>query len=345
MRIALDAMGGDFAPTEVVKGAVRAARELDAQIVLVGDQERIRQELGRAPSNIEIVHASQVIEMQEHPAAAVRRKRDASVVVAGLLVAEGKADAMISAGNSGAAMAVALMKIGAIPGIERPAIATLIPSRNGKTVLLDVGAVVDCRPENLLDFATMGGIYAEQVLGISEPRVGLLSIGEEPTKGNELTKATYELLQKASLNFIGNVEGRELFADVADVVVCDGFVGNVVIKVSEGLGEFVVDSVKGEVNQSLFYRLAAMALSPGLKRLKKKVDYAEYGGAPLLGVNGICIISHGRSDSRAIYNAVKAAARAVNADVVGRIRGTLAMAAVAAEPAEPEPERALLPQE
>jgi glycerol-3-phosphate acyltransferase PlsX len=216
-----------------------------------------------------------------------------------------------------------MMKIGRIAGIERPAIATLIPSQHGKTVLLDAGANVDCNPENLVDFATMGSIYAEQVLGIEKPRIGLLSIGEEATKGNELTKNTYTLLQETPINFVGNVEGRHLFADEADVIVCDGFIGNVALKVSEGIGEFLLDSIKREVMRSPLYQFAALLLSPALKRLKRKVDYAEYGGAPLLGVNGICIISHGRSDARAIFNAVRAATVAVDSDVVGRIKNAL----------------------
>lgn len=323
MRIALDAMGGDFAPAEVVKGAILAAQELKLQILLVGDEEKIRKEMGSSKSGIEIVHASQVIEMSEHPAAAVRRKRDASMVVAAKLVAEGKADAMISAGNSGAAMAVATMKVGRIPGIERPAIASLFPAKQGATVLLDAGANVDCSPDNLVDFATMGSIYAEQVLDIKKPRVGLLNIGEESTKGNELTRATHELLKMTPLNFVGNIEGRQIFSNTTDVIVCDGFIGNVVLKVGEGLGEYLVNSIKEEIKSSWVHKIAALVLASGLRRIQKRFDYTEYGGAPLLGVKGVCIISHGRSNARAIFAAVRAAKRAVEGDVVGKIQNAL----------------------
>jgi glycerol-3-phosphate acyltransferase PlsX len=322
MKIAVDAMGGDYAPAEIVKGAVDACAQFGLSVVLVGDEALVRRELEKYPASrlpIEIKHASEVIAMDEHPANAVRRKGDSSIVVAASLVSSGDADAVVSAGNTGAAMAVATLKIGRIAGIDRPAIGTLLPTINGKVVMLDAGANVDCSVENLLQFAVMGSEYARLVLKVSNPRVGLLSIGEEPTKGNELTKAANARLRISNLNFIGNVEGKDIFRGIADVVVCDGFAGNIVLKVGEGMAEFVLDCLKQALQSSTIAKLGALLASPALKRAKAKLDYAEYGGAPLLGVNGVCIICHGRSNSRAIANAIKAAADAVENDIVRSI--------------------------
>ena len=325
MRIAVDAMGGDNAPGEVVKGAIRAAGEYGFPIVLVGDRDRIESELAkhRVPDLIEVKHATEVVQMDEHPANAIRRKSDSSIVVAANLVSSGDAQAMVSAGNTGAAVAVATLKLGRIQGIDRPAIGALLPTMNGKAVMLDGGANVDCSVENLLQFAVMGSEYAERVLKLKNPKVGLLSIGEEATKGDELTKATNARLADAGLNFIGNVEGKDIFRGAADVVVCDGFAGNIVLKVSEGMAEFLLAILKEEINRSLLYRFGILLLRTALRRAKAKLDYAEYGGAPLLGVNGVCMICHGRSDARAICNAIRAAADAVENDIVGCISASV----------------------
>lgn len=322
MKIAVDAMGGDFAPVEIVKGAVDACAHFGLPVILVGDQDLIRRELKKYPATglpIEIRHASEVVEMDEHPANAIRRKSDSSIVVAAGLVSNQEAQAMVSAGNTGAAMAVATLKIGRIAGIDRPAIGALLPTINGKTVMLDAGANVDCSVENLLQFAIMGSEYAKRVLKVSNPRVGLLSIGEEPTKGNEVTKATNARLRASNLNFVGNVEGKDVFRGAADVVVCDGFVGNVVLKVSEGMAEFVLDCLRQALQSNTAAKLGALLVKPALRRAKAGFDYAEYGGAPLLGVNGVCIICHGRSNSRAITNAIRAAADAIENDIVRSI--------------------------
>lgn len=322
-------MGGDYAPVETVKGAVEAFVQHGLEVILVGDLEKIRPELARYrfdKSGIDLRHASQVVEMDEHPASAIRRKPDSSIVVAANLVHEGDADAMVSAGNTGAAMAVSTLKLGRIKGIGRPAIASLLPTRKGKAVMLDAGANVDCNVDNLLQFAVMGNDYAMRMFGLDCPRVGLLSIGEEPSKGDELTKMTNARLSEMSLNFIGNVEGKEIFRGDVDVVVCDGFAGNIVLKVSEGIGEFILSTLKQEINAGFLSKLGGLLLRPAFRRTMCRLDYAEYGGAPLLGVNGISIIGHGRSDARAIRNAIRAAAAAVENDVVGCIRASVGTA-------------------
>ncbi len=321
MKIAVDAMGGDHAPLEVVKGAVEAVDQHGISVVLVGDRSKIDQELAKYPgaeSRLEVVHASDVVAMDDHPTNAIRKK-DSSIVVAVNLVNSGDAQAMVSAGNTGAAMAVATLKFGRIPGIERPAIASIIPSMGCRVVLLDAGANVDCDVHNLMQFAMMGCTYAERVFGIPNPRVGLLSIGEEATKGDKLTKATNASLSKSDVNFVGNVEGKEIFRGAADVVVCDGFAGNIVLKVAEGVAEFATAVFKQEIRRSILAKIGSLFLLPAYKRAKVHLDYAEYGGAPLLGTNGICIISHGRSNAQAIRNAIRVAASAVENDVVGCI--------------------------
>lgn len=322
MRIAVDAMGGDYAPEEIVRGAVMAASELNVEIALVGDQKQLEQELHKYDLNnsiISIVPASQVIAMDEHPAAAVRKKSDSSIMVATDLVKKGEAQAVVSAGNTGAAMAAAKLRLRSIPGIERPAIATVIPTEQDKCLLLDVGANADCKPKHLLHFALMGSIYVEKIWGIDKPKVGLLNIGEEETKGNELSIATYELLKHSNLNFIGNVEGRDITRGEVDVIVCDGFVGNVVLKFGEGLASSIFQLIKGEIKKNWIAKLGVVFLVPIFKALKKKMDYTEYGGAPLLGVNGVAIISHGSSKDKAIKNAIRVAKEVVEGQVVDNI--------------------------
>lgn len=315
-------MGGDHAPLEIVKGAVEASSKFGVPVILVGDKSSIDSELSKYPgraSGIEIFHASEIVQMDEHPANAIRKKPDSSIVVCANLVKSGRAQAMISAGNTGAAMAVATLKLGRIKGIDRPAIGSLMPHSKGVCVMLDAGANVDCSVENMLQFALMGNAYAQRIFRQERPRVGLLSIGEEASKGNELTKSTNARLAQTNLNFVGNVEGKEMFRGAVDVVVCDGFDGNLVLKATEGIAEFFVTTLKTEIDKSIIFRIGAMLIRPAFKLMMDRLDYAEYGGAPLLGVNGICIIGHGRSDARAICNAIRAASDAVENDVVGCI--------------------------
>ena len=322
MIIAVDAMGGDFAPAEIVKGAAQGSRLHDVDVVLVGDENVIT---GHLPSGsvqrgrVTIKHATETIRMDEN-AGAVRTKTDASVVIAASLVREHQADAMVSVGNTAAAMAVATLRLGRIKGIDRPAIAAVIPGRAGPTILLDAGAVVDCTVENMKQFALMGNVYAQKVLAIDNPRVGLLSVGEERSKGSELTKAAHEALDDSSLNFIGNVEGRDLFSGVADVIVSDGFAGNVALKSAEGLIEYAMRVVREDLRSHPLGWIPIALLTPEMRRLRKKLDYTEYGGAPLLGLDGVCIIGHGRSNARAVASAVRAAKEAVTGGVVAAIR-------------------------
>lgn len=325
--IAIDAMGGDNAPSAIIDGAILACRELGASIVLVGDEYLIREELDRRPGAdrlpLTIHHASQRVAMDEQPSQVVRRKRDSSIWVATTLVREGRASAVVSAGNTGASMATALFLLGQIPGVERPAIAALLPTLFGPCLLLDVGANVDCKPHHLLQFAIMGHIYVEGLLGRPAPKVGLLSIGEEETKGNELTKEAFKLLRESTVNFVGNVEGRDIYAGSADVVVCDGFIGNVTLKVSEGLASTIFKLLKREIAAARWGKLGYLLLRPAFGRFQKRVDYAEYGGAPLLGVNGVSIICHGRSSARAIKNAVRVAAECAQQELHVKIRAEL----------------------
>jgi glycerol-3-phosphate acyltransferase PlsX len=333
MKVAVDAMGGDYAPDEIVLGALQAAKEYteeNLEIVLVGDQAQITQSLDRHGNwknlGITIHHASEVIDMHESPGAAVRKKKDASVVVATSLVKQGHCEVAICAGSTGAAVAAALLGLGRIKGIERPAIATPMPNLTGTTVLVDSGAHVDSKPKHLVQNAIMGAIYAEYVLNIPGPRVGLLNIGEEESKGNEQVLATYPLLQQLStVNFIGNVEGRDIPKGTVDVVVCDGFVGNIVLKLGEGLAGAILQLVKDSIKNSGFWtKMASMLVLPALQGLKKKLDYAEYGGAPLLGVNGGFIICHGSSRAKAIKNAIRVAKEFTEQDVVAHIRENIA---------------------
>jgi glycerol-3-phosphate acyltransferase PlsX len=320
-------MGGDYAPEVTVAGAVQAAKVTKSEIILVGKEDAIKAELAKHNTtglNISIQHASESIEMEETPAQAVRQKKDASLCVAARLVAEGKAQALVSAGNSGAAMASALLYMRRLPGVSRPAITTVFPSVSGQCALLDVGANVDCKPRHLLQFAIMGSVYMEKIFGIDRPRVGLLSIGEEDTKGNELSLATFELLKKTDLNFVGNIEGRDITNGKADVTVCDGFVGNVILKFGEGVTGMMLKFVKSEFRSHPMAWFSLPFLWAALKDLRKKVDSAEYGGAPLLGVNGVCIISHGSSNAKAVMNALLVAERFAEKNVNDEIANALA---------------------
>ncbi|MEJ5339154.1 MAG: phosphate acyltransferase PlsX [Aquificaceae bacterium] len=306
-RIAVDCMGGDYAPEEIVKGCILAYRELGLESVLVGDEEKIRRVLEREKfDSLEIVHAPDLVQMHEPPSNVLKKKLS-SLFVAGKLVREGLADGLVSAGNTGAVLTVGKFVIGSIEELERPAIGVALPNPKGKTVLIDVGANVDCKPKHLLHFAVIGHTYAEEILGIKNPRVGILSIGEEEGKGNELVKETYPLLKASRLNFLGNAEGRDIYAGTFDVIVCDGFVGNVILKASESLGFAVLQMIKEEVQKSLLAKLGAVLMKPALNNFRKKADFAEYGGIPLLGAKKPVIITHGRANAKAIRNAIRVA--------------------------------------
>jgi glycerol-3-phosphate acyltransferase PlsX len=331
IRVALDAMGGDNAPGEVVLGAIRAAREYSMGVYLVGREDAIRAELAKHETgglDLPIVHTDEVIEMDEHPASAVRKKKNASMTLALQLVRDGSALGAVSAGNSGAMMAASLFTLKRVEGVDRPALGAVFPTRDGVSFVLDVGANTDCKPEYLQQFALMGSIYMERIFFIASPRVGLLANGEEETKGNELVQQTHQLLkahaQTLGINFIGNVEGTEIPAGGADVVVCDGFVGNVVLKLGEGLAETLLDMLRTQMTSSLPNKLAAAVLQPGLRKVFRRLDYAEYGGVPLLGINGSAIVAHGRSNAKAIKNALRVARQTSETGVVDAIAGGLA---------------------
>jgi len=319
MKIAVDAMGGDYAPQAVVEGAVQAAQEYGVGIILVGIQETVEAELRKHPAAaslpIEVRNATQVVDMLDSPATVFRRKKDSSIRVANELVKSGEAVAVISAGHTGAAMAASLFILGPIEGVERPAIAVLMPTVRGTSLVLDMGANVDCKPNHLLQFAVMGEVFVKHLLKNPNPRVGLLSIGEEETKGNELTKEAFKLLTETSLNFIGNVEGRDVMMGKADVIVCDGFIGNVVLKTAEGVAGAIGAILRENVGTNLLRKAGYLLMRPAFQALKAKMDYAEYGGAPLLGINGISIISHGRSSAHAIKNAIRVAMESSKSDV------------------------------
>ncbi len=320
MRIALEAMGGDFAPAVTVEGAIEAVKESkELSVILVGDEKRLDQEIkerGFTSSSISIKHASQVVGMDEPPLTALRRKKDSSIKVAVELLKTDGADAMVSAGNSGAVMATALLMLGKLPGVDRPAIAAVMPTLKGLFVLIDAGANVDCRAANLYQFAVMGRSYAKSIFNVDDPKVGLLGIGEEDAKGNELTKETFKLLKESDINFIGNIEGKNIFIGDADVVVCDGFVGNIALKISEGLAEAITKMLKREISARTTGKLGYLLIKGAMKNFRRKTDYAEYGGAPLLGISKPCIISHGRSSSKAIKNALIIAEEFHNKGVV-----------------------------
>jgi glycerol-3-phosphate acyltransferase PlsX len=334
IRIAVDAMGGDHAPAVIIEGAIAAARHLDIEIALVGPTRVLQAALATHPDAAELpifaIEAPDVIEMADAPAAALRRKPKASIRVAADLVARGEAGALFSAGHTGATVMAAHGAFGMIPGVDRPALGTIIPTRDRPAVLLDAGASVECRPQHLLQFAVMGSVYARLALAVERPRVGLLSIGEEATKGNELTREAHRLLKASPLNFIGNVEGREIYSGGADVIVCDGFTGNVVLKTSEGLVDAVAallaDELQGTFSSQVGYLLSRRAF----RRFQRRVDYSEFGGAPLLGVAGLAIVGHGRSSGKAVRNAIAMAYRFATGDFIARIERDMArMAEVA----------------
>jgi glycerol-3-phosphate acyltransferase PlsX len=308
MKVAVDAMGGDNAPAVEVEGAVAAARESGIAVTLVGDAERVRQELAKHNCkglDITVKHASEVVGMHDSPSDAVRKKKDSSIRVAFDLVKNGEAVAVVSAGNSGATMAAGMFVLKRIKGIDRPAIAQIFPTLRGKTLVLDVGGNVDCKPLHLVQFAIMGEVYARFVMGVENPRIGLLSNGEEESKGNDLTRETSSLLKNTHLDYFGYVEGRDIFNGMIDVVVCDGFVGNVVLKVSEGLAEAVGKMLREEIKQSILSKIGYLLSRKAFVNFKKKIDYSEYGGAPLLGIDGVGMICHGGSNPKAIKNAIR----------------------------------------
>lgn len=326
MRIAVDAMGGDHAPEEIVKGALSGALAFPGiEVILVGQIDRIEEFLPKSnrPGNLSIKAATESVEMDEHPAQAIRKKKDSSIVVATRMVKDGEADAVVSAGSTGAQMAAALLGLGRIKGIDRPAIATVLPTLEGGKLVLDVGANPDAKPEHLVQYAMMGSIYAERILGIKNPKVGLLNIGTEESKGNELVQATYPKLKQVPLNFMGNIEGRDIPYGQADVVVCEGFVGNVMLKTTEGLAGALFQLIKEKITATPIRKLGALAIKSGLKEIGKMMDYAEYGGAPLLGVNGISIICHGSSKEKAILNAIRVAKECVESRFIEGIKEEL----------------------
>lgn len=323
--IALDAMGGDNAPAEIVKGAVMAAREAGVRVTLVGPVETIVYELakhGPKPDAVTVAAASEVIGMDEAPAQAARGKKDSSIVVGLKLVKQGQADAFVSAGNTGAVMAAAIMYLGRVRGIERPSLAGLMPLSGKLTVFLDVGANADCRPLYLLQFAQMAAAYMERVWKVQRPSVALLNIGEEETKGSTLAQEAYALLKESGLNFTGNVEGRDVPFGKADVIVTDGFTGNVVVKTMEGMADYIMGQIKGAIKSRPWYAAAGMALLPAFGKVRKETDYREYGAGPLLGVNGLVFIGHGRSDAKAISSALRVARDAARSGMLEAIRQT-----------------------
>lgn len=327
MKIALDAMGGDRSPSVEVEGAILAAKEYNVEIVLVGDEGLLKSEIEKHEVKglpLSVLHASQRIEMHESPASVLRRKKDSSIVVATSLVRNGTVSAVVSAGHTGATMASALFILGPIKGVERPAIATILPTLQGVAIMLDVGANVDCKPKHLFQFAVMGHAYAKRTMNRENPRIGLLSIGEEDNKGNILTKETFRHLRESPLNFIGNVEGRDVYTGMADVIVCDGFIGNVALKISEGVAEAIGKLLAREIENSLPGRIGYLLLRRAFRSFKKKVDYAEYGGAPLLGINGVCIICHGRSSPRAIKNAIAMAIESTRLQTINYMQTDIA---------------------
>src|SRR5436305_2464350 len=331
IRVALDAMGGDYAPAETVLGAVQAARDYQMGVILVGDEAAIRQELTKhdvRDLDLPIIHTTEAIGMDEHPAKAVRLKKNASMTLALQQVKDGAALGTVSAGNSGAMMAASLFTLKRLPGVDRPALGGVFPTKEGVCLVIDMGANTDCKPEYLLQFALMGSIYIERIFHVASPRIGLLANGEEESKGNQQVIEAHQLLKANAatlgLNFIGNVEGRDIPAGGADVVVCDGFVGNVVLKLSEGLAETLLGLLRTQMTSTTVSKLAAAILRPGLRKVFRRLDYAEYGGVPLLGINGSAIISHGRSNAKAIKNALRVARQTAETNVAGAIAEGLA---------------------
>jgi glycerol-3-phosphate acyltransferase PlsX len=328
LTVAVDAMGGDHAPRAVVEGAFAAAVEDGASVLLVGREELVRQELGRLGDHggrIEVVHAEEVVGMDEPATAPLRKKRRSSIRIACDLVGKGRAQAVVSAGNTGAVMTAAMKAMGTIPGVDRPALAAILPNRTNRTVLLDVGANVATKPHHLRQFAVMGHLYAQQVLGTPRPRVGLLSVGEEEGKGTGITREVFRVLKETGLNFVGNVEGRDIFAGSADVVVCDGFVGNVVLKASEALAQMVRGMIEEEVRSRMVTRVGALLVMPALRALEARTDPNQFGAAPLLGVQGGCFVGHGRSSAAGIRNGIRRAVEFCAHEVHEKIREQMAL--------------------
>jgi len=310
IKIAVDGMGSDNSPHSEVEGSIAAAREYGVEVLLVGKKELLSplvREKGGDGLPIEICHASEVVEMDEKPTAALRRKKDSSLRIAAELVRDGTAVGLVSAGNTGAVMAISKMVIGVVPGVDRPALAAIVPTLSGHAILIDVGANVSCKAHHLVQFAIMGHLFSKKIIGVNSPRVGLMSVGEEESKGTDLIKEAHKALKEVRLNFIGNVEGRDIYNGRADVIVCDGFTGNVALKTSEGLIEAAVMLLREELSRNIQAKIGALLSLPSFKRLKKRLDYSEYGGAPLLGIRGVSIICHGRSSSNAIKNAIRVA--------------------------------------
>jgi len=330
--VAVDAMGGDFAPRHVVDGALAATRHFDLGVALVGPGALVDAELRRHAdvdsTRIRIIDAPDVVEMDESPSAALRRKPGASIKVAAEAVARGEAAGLFSAGHTGATVMAAHGAFGMLPGVDRPALAATIPTRQRPAVLLDVGASVECRPQHLFQFAVMGSRYVRVAFGIEAPRVGLLSIGEEATKGNELTREAHQLLKAAPLQFIGNIEARDVYSGQADVIVCDGFTGNVALKISEGLVDVIEGLLSEELSSTITMRVGSLLTRRALRRFRRRVDYSEYGGAPLLGVGGVTVVGHGRSSAKAVRNAVAMAYRFADAQLIERLERDIAAAAV-----------------
>lgn len=323
MRVALDAMGGDHAPEVVVEGGVQAAREYGLEVILVGKEDVVKKELAKydtAGLSLPVVHASEVLEMDEEPARAARTKRDSSMAVGMRLVKEGHADAFASAGHSGGVMATALFTLGRIKGVKRPAGSTVFPTKTGLSFMLDVGMNTDCKPEWLLQFAIMGTVYAEKVLGMENPRVAIISNGEEEGKGSQLVKATTPLLKASHLNFVGNAEGKDIVSGMAEVIVTDGFTGNVAVKAAEGVAEMLLSLLKAEIKKRPLAALGGLLAQGAFKEVQRRLDYSEYGGAPLLGVKGVVIIGHGRSNAKAIKNMVRVAAETAKGDTLRAIQ-------------------------
>ena len=323
MRIAIDAMGGDDAPRAIIDGALVAARHHQIGLLLVGDQARITRELSRHPAagslDVQILDTPDAIAMTEAAAAALRRKPRASIKLAAGAVRDGRASALFSAGHTGGTVMAAVGTFGRLAGVDRPALATIIPTKGRPAVLLDSGANVECRPQHLVQFALMGAAYARVAFGCANPRVGLLSVGEEEGKGNELTREAHQLLKSAPVNFVGNVEGRHVYAGEADVIVCDGFTGNITLKISEGLVEAIEALLHAELQSTFGTRVGYLLSGQAFRRFRKRVDYSEYGGAPLLGIDQICIVGHGRSSPKAVGNAITMAVRAVREGLIERL--------------------------
>ena len=324
VTLALDAMGGDHAPDEIIKGALIAVNTYNLSIILVGDLSIINPLYKESHPNITLKNATEVIEMHESPLAAYKQKKDSSIHVGLNLVKSGKANAFLSAGNTGAVMTASLFILGRIPGVERPALASQIPTKKGHALMLDMGSTVDCKPIHLEQFAIMGHFFSTNVLHVNNPKVGLVNIGEEDEKGNQLYQQAFEFLKSSnSLNFIGNVEGKDILFHKADVIVCDGFVGNTLLKFGEGLVEFILGELKEGIKQSFVSTLGAMLLKPVFKRLKQRIDYEEYGGAPLLGINGVSVVAHGKSTAKAINSAIGIAVESVETNMIEKISSAI----------------------